>query len=701
MIVSKYAAAITKDNNEIIKVANAGALLREVKGIAYDSRRVKNGYIFFCKGRNFRPEFTKEACEKGASAVFYEISADADGLAEKFKDCAFLLVSDVRRAMAVCSALHYGYPFERLITVAVTGTKGKTTTVAQISSVLSNVSGFKSAVLSEVVSGDAPRLTTPESPDLHEAAYSALKNGVTHLICEISSQAMAEKRCYGIDFDYACFLNFGRDHVSPSEHKTEEDYFLAKASLFLNSKHSIINADCEKSESIVRLLKKERPSVPITLFSLGNENADFFAQNLKMTAEGCVFDVFGKNGISQSICVSTHGIFNAENALAAYSVCSLLGADKVAIFRGILHLRVDGRYEEIETIDGKVKVIVDYAHNEMSFRAIFEDLRARYGNEYGITAVFGCPGEKAQERRFQLPSVSALYASRAIICEDDSGSEPFEEIKNDILRGFERTPNGYKASVSVIKDRKEAIRHAVINAFENNEKRIIVFLGRGRDSMMRTENGDVECISDLELAKNAISEYNARISLETVFRNVSVNRGKTVTVVAENGSDIAENLAFAISLSLKNGVFCVVACEKETLSEIKDACFSYGTICEEVKAVSAEKIKSLSKRSVLAIYEVKGELIGNGAKLAVSLKSDFLVYLTRCGGILLNGRIHLPRLALSSAELITLGDECAYLPEMVYAARSGVKSCAVLDGREKNSLALHLSGNQVFGTLLS
>lgn len=701
MIVSRYAAAITKDGNKITKILNTGALLREVTGIAYDSRRVKNGYIFFCKGRNFRPEFAKEACEKGACAIFYEISTRVEGLAEKFKGCAFVLVSDVRRAMAVCSAMHYGYPLKNLVTVAITGTKGKTTTVAQISSVLSEVRGFKSAVLSELVSNDAPRLTTPEAPDLHEAAYRAAKNGVTHLICEISSQAMSENRCYGIDFDYACFLNFGRDHVSPSEHRTEEEYFLAKASLFLHSKHSILNADCEKSADIVSLLKKERPSAPITFFSFNDKNTDFFAENLKTTAEGCVFDVSSANRRRQTVCLTTHGAFNAENALAAYSVSSLLGADEASLFKGILRARVAGRYEEAESIDGKIKVIIDYAHNEMSFRAIFEDLRARYGGEYGITAVFGCPGEKAQERRFQLPMVSALYASRVIICEDDSGREPFENIKNDIMSAFERTPNLYKASVSVIRSRKEAIRHAVINAFENNEKRIIVFLGRGRDSKMRTEKGDINCASDLELAKDAVSEYNARISLDSIFRNASANRGKIVTVVAENGSDIAESLAFSTSVLLKNGVFCVAVCKKEGLSEIKEACFSCGAVCEKVKDISLEAVKSLSKRGALTIYETTGELIGDGAKLAVSLKSDFLVYLTRCGGILLNGRIPLPKLSFSSAELITLGEECAYLPEMLYAARCGVKSCAVLDGREKSSLALHLSGNQVFGTLLS
>lgn len=701
MIASRYADAVIKDNNEVTKIVNCHALSREVTGIAYDSRRVKEGYIFFCKGRNFRSEYVNSACENGACAVIYEASAIIDTLAKTHPQCAFVTVSDVRRAMAVCSAMHYGYPFKKLITVAVTGTKGKSTTVAQINSVLSRVSGFKSAILTQYLSSDAPRLTTPEAPDLHESVYRAVGDGVTHLICEVSSQAMSEKRCYGIDFDYACFLNFGRDHVSPTEHASEEEYFLAKASLFLNAKHSVLNLDCKRSLQISEMLKKERPSAPITFFSLGNENADFIAKDLKMTAEGCVFDVTGADKSRFTLCISSHGRFNAENALASYSVCSLLSADKNALFKGILYLRVDGRYEEMESIDGKVKVIVDYAHNEMSFRAIFEDLRARYGNAYGITAVFGCPGEKAQERRFQLPSVALEYASRVIICEDDSGKEPFDNIKNDILFAVERTPSERKASVSVIKERKEAIRRAVINAFENNEKRIIVFLGRGRDAKMRTENGDVDCISDLELAKSAVSEYNAKISLDAIFRNVSKNRGKMVTVIAEKGTDIAENLAFSASLLLKNGVFCAAVCKKEAFFDIKNACFGVSMICEKLERPSKESLKALNKRGSLAVFETAGELIGNGAKIAVSLKSDILVYLTRSGGILLNGRIPLQKLSLSSAELITLSDECAYLPEIVYAVKNGVKSCAVLDGREKNSLALHLSGACTLGSLLS
>ncbi len=696
MLIREYVDAVIKDKNKINEITNLHALTREVTGISYDSRKTKRGDIFFCKGRNFKSEYLQKACENGAVAGFYESPTNTEAVISDFPECVFVCVADVRRAMAVCSALHYGYPLKKLITVAVTGTKGKTTAVAQIKNVLSKTNGVKAAVLSEAVSENAPRLTTPESPDLHEAAYRSVKNGVTHLICEVSSQAMSEKRCYGIVFDYACFLNFGRDHVSPSEHTTEEDYFSAKASLFTQCKVCVLNADCKKTADVISLLKKSRTKTPITLFSFRDKTADFFATDPKITAEGCVFDVTDKAGDTQTLCVSTLGVFNAENALAAYSVCSLLGASKRSLFNGILSARAAGRGEVIESIDGKIKVIIDYAHNEMSFRALFEDVRARYGKDYGITAIFGCPGEKAQERRHQLPTVAEIYADRMIICEDDSGTESFEGIKNDILNAIKN-----KTSVSVIRDRGEAIRHALTNAFENNEKRVIVFAGKGRESKMRTKNGDIDCASDFELAGNAVSEYNARLSLGSLFSELSVQKGKLITVVAENGSDIAENLAFSVPLLLQNGVACVVVCIKEAAEGIKKACFGSGVVCEEVGSLSRGVVRGIADRGALAVSVSESELIRSGAEIAVALKADNLVYLTEHGGILLNGRISLPKLSLSSAELITLGNECAYLPEIVYAAKNGVKSCAVIDGREKSSLALHLSGANVLGSLLS
>ncbi len=696
MFIEDYIDTVSKDKNDIIGVINTKKQKKSVSGLSYDSRRCGAGHIFFCKGRDFKTEYLIEACENGACAVFCEPEINVSEISKKYPKCTFVRVCDVRRAMAVCSAFHYGYPFKKLTTVAVTGTKGKTSTVHCIKNILSETRGIRVAILSETVSKSAPRLTTPEAPDMHEAAYRALKMGITHLICEISSQAMSEKRCYGIEFDHGCFLNFGRDHISPREHQSEEEYFMSKASLFLQCRSCVINLDCEKTAFLTAFINKNRPYTAITGFSFNDERANCFGHDLRTTAEGCSFEVTDKNGQNQTVCLSMHGRYNAENALAAYSVCSLLGADNRALFCGILHTHVEGRGEEIDTLDGKVKVIVDYAHNEMSFRALFEYIRNEYGEDRGITAIFGCPGEKAFERRRQLPSIAQKYADRIIICEDDSGKEPFERIKNDILSAIDN-----KHSVSVIKNRAEAIRLALTDAFENGESRTIVFAGKGRETKMRTRKGDADCVSDYDLALGAVSEYNARLSLGSVFSSISAQNGRLTTIVAEDGKDIAESLAFAVFLLLKNGALCLAVCSENGAKEIENACFTHGTACEIITSPAADDIKSICRRGTLALCPSDKNYIGNGADIAVSLNSDHLVYLTNREGILLNGRIPIPKLSVSSAELITLNGEYAYLPEMLRAHRGGVKSCAAVDGRKRNELALFLSGAPFSGTLFS
>lgn len=701
MFIEDHIKLVQNDKNEIKSVIRGSSVQRTVTGISYDSRRMEEGSIFFCKGRNFKTEYVRHACERGACAVFYESDIDVSDCVRDFPECDFVCVADVRRAMALCSALHFGYPMKRLTTVAVTGTKGKTSTVRMIKNVLSETRGFCAEILGDNVSESAPRLTTPEAPDLHEAAYRALKNGATHLVCEISSQAMSEKRCYGIEFDIACFLNLGRDHISPCEHRSEEEYFRAKASLFLQCGHAVLNADDESSALISVLMKDKRPSAPITYFSFKDERADFFGGSPEMTEEGYVFGVTDrKKREKRDVCVSVHGLCNAENALASYSVCSLLGANGHALFNGILCTRVEGRGEELETLDGKVRVITDYAHNEMSFRALFEEIRARYGKDIGITAVFGCPGEKAYERRRQLPKVACEYADRIIICEDDSGKEPFEDIKNDILSSVKD-----KTSVSVIKDRGKAIRSALTSAFENGETRVIAFAGKGGETKMRTENGDEDCVSDCELASAAVAEYNERSGIEKLFSSISSQKGRIVAVIAENGSDIAESLAFSADLLLKNGAPCLTVCSETAASELEQVCFGSGIVCERTSgSPNASEIMSICRRGALALTALDGDLenvVKKGTEIAISLNADKLVYLLRQKGILLNGRVSIPKLSVSSAELITLNSEYAYLPEMIRARRNGVKTCAAVDGRKRNELAFFLSDAPFDGTRLS
>ena len=224
---------------------NGIPLSRCVSGLYTDSRECKEGGIFFCKGRSFSALYLTEAVRKGAVAVIYEpafldkIKGFEEAL-NSAKECAVIIkVSSVKKVMALFSAFHNGYPMEKAVTVAVTGTKGKTSVVTAIKDVLNAHAGFKAMILNEALPHGSPHLTTPEAIPLHAAARECVDKGASHVICEVSSQGIKELRTYGIVFDVACFLNFDRDHVSEHEHPSENDYFLSKAALFSFCKRAV------------------------------------------------------------------------------------------------------------------------------------------------------------------------------------------------------------------------------------------------------------------------------------------------------------------------------------------------------------------------------------------------------------------------------------------------------------------------------
>lgn len=712
-----------------------------VSGLYYDSRKCTDRGVFFCKGRHFLSEYIYDALEKGASAVIY--GAPFGGEAEKaghvseksrisavvneiktakgYVGRVFIETDNVRRAMAVLSAFHYGYPMKKIITVAVTGTKGKTGTVLGICNSLNEVSRFKAFILNDAVSGGSI-LTTPEPIELHAAAKDCVERGATHLICEISSQGMKEMRAYGIIFDIACFLNFGPDHISPFEHPTLEDYFRSKATLFSFCRRAVINSDCERAESITEVASGSENILtdPVTgkreiyTFSLLGKTADFSAEISESGGDGCLIDIAERNGAGGPLFINAAGDFNAQNALAAYSVCRLLGASSEEIFKGMLFSRPPGRMEIFDTADGRVRVIVDYAHNGMSFTALFEAVRRMYAySPPGITAVFGCSGEKAYGRRYELPEVALKYADRIIICEEDSGREPFEVIRDDILSNINAillkgAVYGLSdASVSVIRDRGRAILAAVEGALEDGEKRVILFTGKGRERTERRAEGDAPTVDDVTLALRAIARYNDRLSLEALFSGLGERVGEHITVSLDGGEDIIESFAVSAERLVRAGIAVTAVCDAKDAEKLREQCCKSGTAvlvtpypslsvssengaspCD--RGASFERIAlSAAKRGAVTAVAVKGSVRNAAAEIAVTAGSGALVYLSRSGGILLKGRAFPSVLSERAASLISEKTDSEHLRLALKAIRGGVGSVAVIDGRRKNALELY------------
>ncbi len=698
--------------NGLLPCANPKALnIRkscEIFGLSFDSRRAHKGDLFFCKGEDFKSQYAFDALEKGICAICFEKNAAyaeeiSHTIKTYFPKTASLQVDNVKQFMTLCSDIFYGNPFSKLKSIAVTGTKGKSSTVQMICQILNQNPRFRGAILNDFLPPDAPTLTTPESPDLFFSAHRCAELGYTHIVCEISSQAVKEERIFGINFDMACFLNFGRDHISPREHKNEHEYFDCKKRLFFNCRCAVINSDCPKSDDIIHAIKEndaeieEQKKTEIYTFGF-NKSSDMRGENIKKTAEGCVFSI---NTIKKSfdICVTGEGLFNAQNALCASAVGTLCGANEHEIFNGIALSRVKGRMERLLSFDKNIEVIVDYAHNKMSFEAMFSHA-AELGRP--ITAVFGCCGDKAICRRSELPEVALRYADRIILTEDDSASEGFEHIKNDVLKNVEVLISSHpelqklktRAKLSVISDRKTAIKSAIISAFENKEKRTVLILGKGCEQVMLTEKGKAFYEGDKNIAKKVLDSYAAMYETAFIIANTSVFNQR-ITVLSEDERAL-DQLFSALELLPVDVNLCAI-CPQDIEKSLRRRCFKLGRR-EKIFELSHGKKATLGNGICFYIAPQGDELIKLACDIAARSCSSLLVYISRERGIMLNGEGFVKSLSLDSARLINKYTKTPCLEHLISALDHGVERCAVIDGNSKMSLIHLVSGLEFSGS---
>ncbi len=682
----------------------------EILGISFDSRRLQKGDIFFCKGENFKPEYAFAALKGGALAVCFENKSPyAREIVEFCKkthpQAAILQADNIKQAMAQCSDIFYRHPFSEIKSIAVTGTKGKTSTVQMICDIINQVPSFRGAILNDFLPNGAPPLTTPEAPDLFFAAQKCTELGYTHIVCEISSQAVKEARIFGINFDIACFLNFGHDHISPFEHKDEQEYFDCKKQLFLNCRCALLNADCPKSDEIIRTVKENdmllgrKSSTKILTFGF-DSNADFKGENLQKNSEGCSFSVKIPKK-SFDICVTNNAVKSAQNALCASAVGAALGVSEREIFTGIAISRVEGRMERILSFDRKIEIIIDYAHNKMSFEAVFS-----YAKELGrpITAVFGCPGSKAFCRRSELPEIALRYADRIILTEDDSGDEGFSSIKSDILKNIsafisanpELQRSGISAKISVNADRKAAIEGAIASAAENNESRTILVLGKGCEQTMRCKNGAVFYKGDQNIAKNALENYTSARETALILANAGVFSQKVTLLLSNEGA--IDNLFFALDF-LPSDACITSVCPENLLKYLRSHCFKHGRQEKIFNIAQGEKF-SFGDGIRFYIAPENNDLARLTSEIAVQSGAKLLAYIVSARGIMLNGTGFVKRLSLGTARLIQNHTQTPYISHLISALDSGVSRCAVVDSSLKTSFmrlaaGLEFSGSEI------
>lgn len=442
----------------------------EIKDIIYDSRKVEEGTMFVCMvgavsdGHSYIPQ----VIEKGAKAIVIEKEEAVAGIPEAV---TVIKVESTRYALALMSAAYFGYPDRELITIGLTGTKGKTTTTYMIKSVLEE-SGRKVGLIGTIGAVFGERMipaknTTPESYELHKMFRAMVDAGCEYVVMEVSSQGLKMDRVAGITFDYGIFTNLSPDHIGPNEHASFEEYVECKSLLFKQCKVGIVNKDDEHCEEVIKGHTCEmkafstKEDVDLTAGAIGFLEEEGLL-GMHFTTSGCM-QVYTK--------VYIPGYFSVYNSLVTMLTCHEIGIEDKDIVRGIAKVKVRGRVEAVP-VSNDFTVIIDYAHNEVSTRSVLTTLLEYKPNR--LICVFGGGGNRSKLRRYDMGEVAGELADLCVLTCDNPRDEEIRDINADIKIGLARS-NGKCVEID---DRKEAIKYCIENAQVGD---MIVLLGKGHE----------------------------------------------------------------------------------------------------------------------------------------------------------------------------------------------------------------------------
>lgn len=445
----------------------------EVNHLIYDSRKVEEGDVFVCLTGAVSDghDYIEDVIKKGAKAIIVEKEVEVQ------HEITVIRVENTRYALACMSAEYFGRPYEKLITIGITGTKGKTTTSYMIQKILERA-GKKVGVIGTigVVIGEEhykTANTTPESYDVQYYFKKMVEAGCEYVVMEVSSQGLKYNRVAGFTFDYGIFTNLTPDHIGPAEHDSLEDYIYSKSLLFRRCKKGILNGDDPHTKEML-----VNHSCEVETFGFGEEDT-YRASNMQLLSApgflGVSFVLSGK--MEAEVKVNIPGRFSVYNALSAIALCHNLGVSEEAILDGLRKIRVKGRVEIVPYSDD-FTVLIDYAHNAVSTESLLTTLR-EYQPKRLIT-LFGAGGNRDRNRRYDMGEISGKIADLSIITSDNPRFEKPEAIIEDIKVGVERSGGKYIA----ITDRREAIHYALDHGQKGD---IIAMLGKGHEEYVEIE----------------------------------------------------------------------------------------------------------------------------------------------------------------------------------------------------------------------
>ncbi|MBO5248882.1 MAG: UDP-N-acetylmuramyl-tripeptide synthetase [Clostridia bacterium] len=484
MNLSEIRVLLTREG--LLKKDGLGSYDAAPLAIGCDSKTVTPETLFFCKGVRFKAQYLADAAAAGACAYVSETEYPVA--------LPHLLVTDVRKAMPLVAREFYGRPDEKYPLVGITGTKGKTSCAYQLGEIFRHAFGDRYGMITtnEARSCGPPRNksgTTPEALDLYALLHGFACDGVRGAVMEVSSQGLQYDRVTGIDFAVGIYLNLSPDHISPTEHRDFEEYKAAKKRMLTLCRTGIVNLDDPYGAEMIAAA-----TCPILrTVSLTDPTADYYASRLILTEQGMSFTVNGTDLNDFSVTLKMAGEFNVSNALCAIAAARALGIDPDAIRGGLANAEVKGRMEQFSL--GGVKVIVDYAHNGLSFEKVF-DYADRFHPDAKKVVVYGCPGNKALDRRTEMSDVAGRRADFVVLTDDD----PAEEDPDTIMDQAEVMLRVHDAHFVRIHDRASAIAHALSLCRQGD---LLLLLGKGHETGQAVRGASVPYGGDRACAEAA------------------------------------------------------------------------------------------------------------------------------------------------------------------------------------------------------
>lgn len=449
----------------------------KITGLALDSREVKPGYLFFAiSGAETNGEkYIAAAIQAGAMAIC--VSQDFQTKIE----IPVIKTQDVRLTSSLLAAAFYDYPSEKIRTVGITGTNGKTSTAWIMANALAEVEGGAGLLgtlgalsLGKDIQLPATPNTTPSPLVTQEFFASLYEHGINSAICEVSSQGIAQQRVVGIEWDIGIFTNISRDHLDL--HGTFENYAAIKRSYLekdlpqcKKQAVAIINQDDKLGAALLAEIPKSK--LKTYSFSATSKETDIYLQAADLQTNGSHLKI---SAFGNSIEFTTQliGAYNVENILAAIAGLSVLGLSENDIANAMHKIPcVPGRMDLIS--NQHKTLVVDYAHTPDALVSVQKSLR-ELNLKGKLITVFGCGGDRDQGKRPLMGQAVAEHSDYFIITSDNPRSEDPEAILNDIIAGIKE----YDTPWQRISDRETAIKQAIELATADD---VVLIAGKGHE----------------------------------------------------------------------------------------------------------------------------------------------------------------------------------------------------------------------------